>query len=214
MSNKTDNTADQKFWDKIATGYAKRPVDDQKSYEVKLAKTQEYFTPESEVLEFGCGTGTTALIHAPHVKHILATDISDNMLDIARGKAKAQNIENVTFERWNIDDFKAPEASYDAVLAMSILHLVKDKDAVIQKAYKWLKPGGYFISSTGCIKDMNFLIPPAIAIMRLFGKAPKTIDIFDRDELIKSIEKPGFSIEHEWCPKKGAAVFVVAQKPE
>ncbi len=31
----------------------------------------------------GCGTGTTALIHAPFVKHITGIDISPNMLEIA-----------------------------------------------------------------------------------------------------------------------------------
>jgi cyclopropane fatty-acyl-phospholipid synthase-like methyltransferase len=47
------------FWDKIAEGYAKRPVADQGAYERKLATTQRYLRADMEVLEFGCGTGTT-----------------------------------------------------------------------------------------------------------------------------------------------------------
>ncbi len=53
-----------------------------------------------EVLEFGCGTGTTAITHAPYVKHIRAIDISSNMIEIAQRKADAKNIKNVTFEQW------------------------------------------------------------------------------------------------------------------
>ena len=37
-----------------------------------------------EVLEFGCGTGSTALTLAPNVRHIQATDVSPKMLEIAR----------------------------------------------------------------------------------------------------------------------------------
>ena len=65
-----------KFWDWIAERYARTPVADEASYKKKLQITQDYLRPGMEVLEFGCGTGSTALIHAPHVKHIHAIDIS------------------------------------------------------------------------------------------------------------------------------------------
>ena len=54
-----------KFWDKIADKYSKQPIVDEASYQKKLQITQEYFKPDMEVLEFGCGTGSTAIIHAP-----------------------------------------------------------------------------------------------------------------------------------------------------
>ena len=88
-----------KFWDKIAEGYAKQPVADEAAYQKKVQVTREYFQPEMEVLEFGCGTGSTAIAHAPYVKHILAIDISAKMLEIARVKAAAANVGNITFER-------------------------------------------------------------------------------------------------------------------
>lgn len=66
----------QTFWDKAASGYAKSAIKDEKSYHKKLAVTQAYLRPDWSVFEFGCGTGTTAILHAPHVRHILATDIS------------------------------------------------------------------------------------------------------------------------------------------
>ena len=69
-----------KFWDKIAEKYAKQPIADEASYQKKLQVTQGYFKPEMKVLEFGCGTGSTAIIHAPYVKHIRGIDISENMI--------------------------------------------------------------------------------------------------------------------------------------
>jgi len=59
-----------KFWDKIAERYSRQPVADEAAYQKKLQVTREYLKPDMEVLEFGCGTGSTAIAHAPYVKHI------------------------------------------------------------------------------------------------------------------------------------------------
>ena len=76
-----------KFWDKIAERYSKQPIADEAAYQKKLQVTREYFQPDMEIVEFGCGTGSTAITHAPYVKHIHAIDISSKMIEIAQGKA-------------------------------------------------------------------------------------------------------------------------------
>ncbi len=115
-----------KFWDWIAKRYARSPIADEASYKKKLQITQDYLGPGMEVLEFGCGTGSTALIHAPHVKHIRAIDISSRMIEIARGKAEARGAGNITFGQSSFDDFDAPDQNFDAVFALSILHLLEN----------------------------------------------------------------------------------------
>ena len=82
-----------KFWNKIADRYSRRPISDEAVYEKKLDITRKYFRPDMEVLEFGCDTGTTAIAHAPYVKHIRATDISSKMIAIAQRKADAPGVE-------------------------------------------------------------------------------------------------------------------------
>ena len=130
-----------RFWDRNAKRYARSPIADQDAYERKLEITRGYFTPESEVLEFGCGTGSTALLHAPHVRHILATDYAAGMLQIARQKASDQGIENVTFTQSSIEEFRT-DRRFDAVLCLSLLHLVADRPAALARAFELLKPGG------------------------------------------------------------------------
>ena len=115
-----------KFWDNIAEKYSKDPIADEAAYQKKLQVTQEYFKPDMEVLEFGCGTGGTAIIHAPYVKHIRAIDFSSNMIEIARRKAEIENIKNITFEQSTIDELNLDHSSLDVVLGMSILHLLDD----------------------------------------------------------------------------------------
>lgn len=200
-----------RFWDKHAKGYAKRPVADQAAYENKLKVTQDYLKPDMEVLELGCGTGTTALIHAPFVNHIRAVDISDGMLEIARSKAEADNVENVTFERSCIDGFEADDAAYDAVMAHSILHLLDNKRPAIEKIYRMLKPGGVFVSSTVCLSGMMLLMKPVLLVGRILGLLP-LVRFFDSEELKNDLMDAGFRIDHQWLPAKGKAAFFVATK--
>ena len=202
-----------RFWDRHAEGYAKRPVADEAAYQKKLQVTRDYFRPDMEVLEFGCGTGSTAITHAPHVKHILAIDISSKMIEIARRKADAQQVDNVTFRQSTIDDFQAPGGSFDAVLGLSILHLLADKDAVIANVRDMLKPGGIFVSSTACLGDTMKFFKYIGPIGAFLGVIPM-VQVFTRRELEDSLTGAGFALDHQWQPGKGKAVFIVAKKAE
>ena len=200
-----------RFWDRHAEGYSKRPISDEESYQQKLKVTRDYFRPDMKVLEFGCGTGSTAIAHAPYVKQILANDISAKMLEIAQGKADAGGVKNVTFRQAAIDDFSPDDESFDAVMGHSILHLVEDRDAVIAKVHKMLKPSGVFISSTVCLGDkmkwFKFIGP----IGKFLGLMPM-VRVFTTQELVDSMNGAGFEIDHQWKPEKGVSVFIVAKK--
>jgi ubiquinone/menaquinone biosynthesis C-methylase UbiE len=202
-----------RFWDKIAEKYAKQPVADEASYQKKLLVTREYLRPDMEVVEFGCGTGSTAIAHAPYVKHILAIDVSSRMIEIARRKAEAAKVENVTFRQADIDDIGLPDEGFDVVMGHSILHLVEDRDAVIPKVYRMLKPGGVFVSSTACLGDSQNYLKLVLPIAKLFGKAPSVVEFFTTQELVDSMTDAGFAIDHQWQLRKGQAVFIVAKKP-
>ena len=202
-------THSSRFWDRVALRYSKSPVANEAAYQKKLAITQEYLKPDMDLLEFGCGTGSTAIVHAPHVKHILALDISGRMLEIAKEKAEANGISNITFERSDIVDFSAPDQTFDAVLGLSILHLLDDRDAVIARVHDLLKPGGIFVSSTVCIgnrmKFLRFIAP----VGKIFGL---TLKVLTTDELVESLTRAGFQIDRQWQPNDRAAVFIVAKK--
>ena len=197
------------FWDRMAERYSKSPVADEAAYQKKLQITREYLKPDMELLEFGCGTGSTAIVHAPYVKHILALDVSAKMLELAKEKADANGIANISFEKSDIEDFSAPDQTFDAVLGLSILHLLEDRDAVIARVHDILKPGGVFVSSTVCIgnrmKFLRFVAP----IGKFLGL---TLKVFTTDELVMSLNRADFEIDHQWQPNDGAAVFIVAKK--
>ena len=159
-------------------------------------------------MEFGCGTGTTSLIHAPYVKEIIAYDYSSGMIDIANEKKKTQHITNVTFEVKAIDEIPFHNETFDVIMAHSILHLTQNNEQILKNVYQSLKPDGYFISSSGCIKEMNLVIQKIIPIMTSIGKAP-FISKFTADELIGMHKQAGFKIYDAWKYKKGELFLIV-----
>jgi ubiquinone/menaquinone biosynthesis C-methylase UbiE len=165
------------------------------------------------VLEFGCGSGATAVGHAPYVKHIEAIDVSSKMLEIARQKAEAANVGNITFRQSTIEEYSAPDESLDAVLGLSILHLVEDMEAVIAKVHAMLKPDGIFVSSTACLGDGMKFLKFVAPVGRLVGLMP-LVKVFTEEELAESIADAGFEIERQWRPDSDnrKAVFIVARK--
>ncbi len=196
----------------MATRYSERPISDEAAYEEKLRITGEYLRPEMRLLEFGCGTGSTALIHAPNVRQIHAIDVSKNMIKIARSKANAMGIKNVTFACSDMNEFEMRDGSFDMVLALSILHLMDNWREVLVQVNQLLKPGGVFVSSTACLGDsMNYLkwILPIGSFLRLLP----TVKVFKQADLQQGLIAAGFEIDRQWQPDKSKAVFIVAKKP-
>ncbi len=202
-----------RFWDRIADKYSRQPVKDEAAYQRKLRVTQDYFRPDTEVLEFGCGTGSTALVHAPFVRHIRATDISPRMIEIARGKAREAGVDNVTFEALAIDDLDVADGSLDAVLGMSILHLLEDPAAVIARVHAMLKPGGVFVSSTACIGDSMKWFKIVGPVGHFLGLIPY-VNVFTTNDLVAMLTSAGFTVDYQWQPAKGKGVFIVAKKAD
>ncbi len=199
------------FWNKLADKYSRQPISDEAAYQKKLEVTRKYFQPDMDVLEIGCGTGTTAIAHAPYVGHIRATDLSPRMVEIAKDKATAAGIDNVTFEALSVEALDVPGASIDVVMAHSILHLLEDKDRTIADIHSMLKPGGVFVTSTACIGDMMLPLRLIIPVGRFLRLIP-LVKVFSVAELKHSLENAGFEIDYEWQPKKSAAAFIICRK--
>ncbi|MEO0367845.1 MAG: methyltransferase domain-containing protein [Pseudomonadota bacterium] len=203
----------EKFWDKKAEGYSRSKISDQETYERKLAETQKLFTSDMRVLEFGCGTGSTAIEHAPYVKHIDAIDISENMLEIGRSRAEQADIENIEFSKGTLIEFNAKADSLDVALGLNVIHLVPDRVDTIAEVARILKPGGAFVSSTACLGNSKLRFIKFIAPLgRLLGLMPDVF-IIREAQLIKEIEDAGFVIEVQWHHgMDNLSVFVIARK--
>jgi len=204
----------EKFWDKTAEKYAASPIRDEETYQQKLLKTQEYLTPEMDVMEFGCGTGTTAIHHAPHVNSYLATDISTNMIEIGRRKAEEAGIQNLTFEKATLDSMTYQPESFDVIIGLNILHLIRDIDGSLARIHQMLKPGGLLIHSTAILSDSKlWFLKPILPLVTLLGFIPY-VKFYRKEQLANKIEAAGFDTIFEWKANNNFILFSAARKKD
>lgn len=208
-------TADATFWNQAAEKYARKPVADPAAFERKIAATIARMKPSDVVLDIGCGTGSLALRLAPHAAEVHGLDLSSEMVRIANDKARAQAVGNVRFHVGAFDDgFTAfGDASLDGICAYSLLHLVADRAAALARIHRLLRPGGFFVSSTACLRDSWIPYRPLLAVMRALGKAPR-VDLFSRQTLLDDLRRAGFV--DVAAPDVGAPreiAFLVATRP-
>lgn len=205
-----------RFWDQIAEKYAAQPIANVPAWERKLAFSKARLRPADVVLDLGCGTGSLAIELAPHVSQVHALDCSGAMLEIARRKAAAQSIENITFLQGTVQEPPAFEpASFDVVCAYSILHLVPERAALLRQVMGWLKPGGLLIASTLVLRDSRSLVPYSVVlpVLRWLGRAP-VVALLSTEELLAELRAAGFN--ELVTPDVGAkreVAFVAAKKP-
>lgn len=210
------NTEDAHFWDRAARKYATDPIKDMRGYERTLDRISHLVNSSDTVLEIGCGTGTTALRLAPSVSRVIATDVSSEMIAIAREKATAQACQNVVFSVATVERAPGPDGAYDAVLAFNLLHLMADRPSALAHVHRLLKPGCLFVSKTPCLSEMNLFIRLAVPVMRLVGKAPY-VSFSSATELEAEIANAGFAIierGRHGSERKDARIFIVARKSD
>lgn len=183
---------DARFWDRIAPKYATDPITDMGGYERTLERTRHYLRPTDQVFEFACGTGTTALALAPAVRSLMATDLSAEMIRIARSKAQAQRCNNILFAQGTLESLPSEVGTYDVVLGFNALHMVRDVPEALSRIRHRLRPGGLFIGKTPCIGD-RVLLRLAVPVARLLGKAPYVSPLTSAG-LARAIANAGFEM--------------------
>lgn len=205
-----------RFWNRVARKYAAAPIADLAGYETTLRRVGALLSPGHSVLEIGCGTGSTALRLAAGTRQWLGTDLSPEMIAIAREKLAAQPLPQLRFEVADAEAAVATAASHDAVLVFNLLHLMSDLDVALRALLPSLKHGGLLISKTPCLAEMNPLVPRLfVPLARALGKAPHVLS-FDAAQLRAAFERHGLEIEafeRHGTKRKDFRVFIVARKP-
>ena len=203
------------FWDKAAEKYARDPIRDMDAYTYTLERTRSHLSATDRVLEIGCGTGSTALLLADSVETYHGTDISNEMIKIARRKVAESTLSNLSFEAHPALEGIHAHEGLDAVLALNLLHLLRDIPATLDAAHSALRPGGLLITKTPCLKDANWkigLLLKLIPLAQKLGKAP-FVQSFTVSAYDKMIEAAGFEIiESGNHPVSPPARYVVARK--
>jgi ubiquinone/menaquinone biosynthesis C-methylase UbiE len=146
------------------------------------------------------------------VDRVVAIDVSPAMTAIAQQNGGAEEIKNVEFLTGTLLETPLPDASFDAVLALNVLHLIPEFEASIRRSFALLKRGGVFVSSTACLKLINPMLRCILPIATWLGKASRLVS-FNRATLERQLTGAGFEILLSETPGSKETVFIIARKP-
>jgi predicted TPR repeat methyltransferase len=202
------------FWNKRARKYAASPIRDPQAYQHTLDRTRSHLHPQMQVLELGCGTGSTALALAAAVRGYHGTDISSEMIKIAESKGCTSTA--LAFSTCDVTRALDCDPQPDAVLAFNLLHLIPDLDGLLVQIFDRLAPGGLFISKTPCLAEPSiglrrFAFAALVPMLRGVGAAPFVRGL-SFAQIEAGITRSGFDpIETGSFP--AMSPFIVARKP-
>jgi ubiquinone/menaquinone biosynthesis C-methylase UbiE len=102
--------------------------------------------PPATVLDLGCGTGSLSLLLAAAGHHVRGLDASRQMISLARVKTAGLPVE---LTQGDAAEPPYEPASADVVLCRHVLWALEDRDAVMARWVRLLKPGGRLVLVEG-----------------------------------------------------------------
>jgi SAM-dependent methyltransferase len=97
---------------------------------------------QARVLDLGCGGGHVSFAVAPHVREVVAYDLSADMLAVVAKGASDRGFKNLATERGVAEQLPFADASFDYVFSRYSAHHWRDLDLGLREAARVLKPGG------------------------------------------------------------------------
>lgn len=129
----------QKDFDRIAV-LSERDSEHGEPYDPFLLR----FIPATcdRALEIGCGTGTFTRLLATQANHVTATDLSSEMIRVARHRST--DYQNIEYSVGDVLEMDLPSSLFDCIVMIATLHHLST-ESVLEKLRKALRPEGVLI---------------------------------------------------------------------
>jgi len=202
---------------------------------------REFFDPKDKIiLDAGTGKGRFAIDFArAGAAHIFATDISEEMISIAKRRATESRVDSgVSFEVMDIEDLKFENDFFDVALCMETFVHLPSPQKGMNELVRVVKPGGLIASSVtlpmkkwylnaGKVSNINqffeFVFTPVYesrayqnGLRKIFGRPRLVGRPLARGYFMRLFSESGLSVQREVYlghPNAPRFLLVAARKP-
>ena len=136
------------YWDDTAEAWGKQVYDKSGAHQFQYFEADllvsSVLRRGMQVLELGCGTGSSTSVHAKEVRCLVATDVSRKMVERARARLSRRTFRNrLRLALVDGDHLPFKDASFDAVFSRGVaLSYVRDPGQALREIRRVLRPGG------------------------------------------------------------------------
>lgn len=187
----------ERYWSRFAHSY-----DRDGEYVVGKSILQAIMKRLSEeqdlgnVIDIGCGTGYLTRAITAQAQHVHATDLSEEMLGIARNELS--HCQNVTIQKADCADTGFPDESFDSVLMANLIHVIDDPLSCLMESHRILRSGGQLlvVDFTGHGLHPFKKARMGLRYVRTWGRPPRSgRHDLSPEELARLVEEAGFCIK-------------------
>ena len=152
------------YWDAAAASF-----DDEPDHGLRAERTRAAWagllnswvsSPQQDVLDIGCGTGSLSLLLAEAGHRVTGVDLAPRMVEEARRKLEAAGLPG----RFLVGDAMAPPTGsqrFDVVLSRHLIWTVPDPEAALRDWVARLRPGGRLVLVEGRWAEAGSPVPYA-----------------------------------------------------
>jgi ubiquinone/menaquinone biosynthesis C-methylase UbiE len=169
---------------------------------VELVKPQKHW----HALDIATAAGHTALAFAPHVAHVIASDLTDEMLVEAVQFLAKQGAANASVAKADAEALPFDDYAFDLVTCRIAPHHFPDVAAFVAESWRVLKPGGTFALADNVAPDTTSVPGASKAELRDAAIAYNTFEklrdpshgrCLSAADWLELIGDLGFAVAHE-----------------
>jgi len=169
-----------------------------------------------KIIEFGCGTGYYTKAIARRASHVLATDLSDEMLEIAH--IGLRGLHNVTLQKVDCENSLFPAERFDTVFMANVIHTIENPSKALHESHRILKEQGLLLIITYTDYGLTWFEKMELSLRYLmtFGIPPTYgLKNFSPEELNDLIADAGFIVEEvQILGDKPRALYLKGRKQQ
>ncbi|KZY25866.1 MULTISPECIES: class I SAM-dependent methyltransferase [unclassified Sulfitobacter] len=180
MTERQDNSEQQEFWSRLA---GPKWVDRQETLDVLFQPVLDAvleaaeLRPGDDVLDVGCGTGASTIAAARAIGSgsAVGIDIAGPLLDRARERAAASDLENMRFLHADAAAHDFGSERFDRLISRFGVMFFADPVAAFANLRQALQPGARLsLGAWGQIPQNPFFTLPARLAKAVIGPTPKS----------------------------------------